>query len=213
MSGSEHQHTGTGVFCTTCGQRITEEEAKPPSGSEHQHTGTGVFCTTCGQRITEEEAKPPQKASIGKKVGIGCGAFFAILIVLGIIGAIIGGSTEPDDSNASNRVATATPQPASKDLACLEDVQCVSGRTDWLSAADVYCDGPIEDLAQYSAKWTDGFFENKFHSVRLMPPDYRTVTYVGDKVQFQNGFGAWMNMDYTCVFDPLNNQVIDVNVG
>jgi len=33
----------------------------------------------------------------------------------------------------------------------------------------------------------------------------------GDKIEFQNGFWAWMPHRYTCNFNPANDQVLGVN--
>ena len=97
-------------------------------------------------------------------------------------------------------------------MKCLQDIDCVAENLTWGSEADVYCSDHIEDYARYSHEWTDGFGEKKFNRVIIMPPDYLTVKFVGDKVRFQNGFGAWQRMRYTCVYDPLNNSVVEVEV-
>jgi hypothetical protein len=37
-----------------------------------------------------------------------------------------------------------------------------------------------------------------------------TLTYVGDDLKFQNGFGAWAQMTYSCIFDPATKTVLPV---
>ena len=32
----------------------------------------------------------------------------------------------------------------------------------------------------------------------------------GDKLKFQNGFGAWANVIYMCVYDMKNKEVVRV---
>jgi hypothetical protein len=37
-----------------------------------------------------------------------------------------------------------------------------------------------------------------------------TLTYVGDQIKLQNGFGAWTPYIYECDFDPDGDRVLDV---
>jgi hypothetical protein len=105
-----------------------------------------------------------------------------------------------------------TPVPKlSKDEKCLRDLDCAAGKSDWFFDADAECAPYIEALAQYRAKWTEGFFENKFSHVGLRPR-YDSLRFTGNKVEFQNGFGAWQQMDYACFYNPLTKTVIDVKV-
>lgn len=95
---------------------------------------------------------------------------------------------------------------------CLKDLDCVADKTDWWSGADVRCASHIEARASYSARWTEGFLEWKFDRVALQPPEYKTLRFTGNKVEFQNGFGAWRRMDYVCFYDPVDEAVIGVDV-
>ncbi len=36
------------------------------------------------------------------------------------------------------------------------------------------------------------------------------LTYIGDKIQFQNGFGAWQNHIYECDYDAGTGKPIEV---
>jgi hypothetical protein len=36
------------------------------------------------------------------------------------------------------------------------------------------------------------------------------VTYIGDKAQFQNGFGAWARVTYECDLHPITHTVSKV---
>ena len=40
--------------------------------------------------------------------------------------------------------------------------------------------------------------------------DCSMITYRGDKIKFQNGFGAWSWYIYECDYDLKNEKVIDV---
>ena len=42
--------------------------------------------------------------------------------------------------------------------------------------------------------------------------DRGILTYIGDKIRFQNGFGAWQDMIYECDYDPSTKSAMDVRV-
>lgn len=43
--------------------------------------------------------------------------------------------------------------------------------------------------------------------------DNTKIRYIGDKVEFQNGFGALTPMTYVCTLDSSSKKVIDVQVS
>lgn len=94
--------------------------------------------------------------------------------------------------------------------ACRQDLQCW-GQKYSIDAA-VRCRGPIERLAQFDMRWTDGWTDTKFPRIRWENQDEGLIIYIGDKAQFQNGFGAWQNVIYTCTYDPATDSAIDVTV-
>lgn len=38
-----------------------------------------------------------------------------------------------------------------------------------------------------------------------------TLTYIGDKIQFQNGFGAWQTHIYECDYNPATESALSVS--
>lgn len=57
----------------------------------------------------------------------------------------------------------------------------------------------VEESATYSSRWTDGLFGRKFYEYDHSDETDVTVWF-GDRIQFQNGFGAWSNMRYACKY-------------
>ncbi|WP_423359080.1 hypothetical protein [Pseudomonas citronellolis] len=102
-------------------------------------------------------------------------------------------------------------KPKISDTDCKKDLQCWGDKH--LISASVACQGQVERLAKYSFKWTDGTFEPKFSRFRWTNQDKGFVTYVGDKIQLQNGFGAFQNYIYECDFDPATKAVLDVRAS
>ena len=72
------------------------------------------------------------------------------------------------------------------------------------------CAPVVERLAQYAHEWTDGFLGFKFSHYRWSDRDRGVITYIGDQIRFQNGFGAWQNYVYECDYDPSTELVEDV---
>ena len=67
----------------------------------------------------------------------------------------------------------------------------------------------VENLAVYGVEWTDGLLDGKFHSARCHDLAALTVLLTGQKAKFQNAFGAWQQMRYTCIWDPRRRVVLD----
>lgn len=92
--------------------------------------------------------------------------------------------------------------------ACKQSIQCWGDKH--LLAATISCQPWVEKLAKYDHQWIDGWTETKFSRFRWQNSIAKSVTYIGDKIKYQNGFGAWQHMIYECDYDVLGKKVIDV---
>jgi len=99
-------------------------------------------------------------------------------------------------------------QIAEKEAAYRQSLQCWGDKFSITAASE--CKNHVERLAKYSYEWTDGIFEPKFSHFRWKNQEAGIITYIGDKIKFQNGFGAWQNYVYECDFDT--NAKIPVSV-
>ncbi|MBA4204630.1 MAG: hypothetical protein C0457_06550 [Polymorphum sp.] len=99
---------------------------------------------------------------------------------------------------------------AENEAACLKDLKCVAEKA-WLEASSA-CERFVERSAKYQFEWTDGLLDTKFTHYRWFNQDAGQVTFFGDKVKFQNGFGAWQNMIYFCDYDTKTKTVLDLRV-
>jgi hypothetical protein len=95
-----------------------------------------------------------------------------------------------------------------EEVTCRKNVECWGDHN--LATASAYCKAPIEKLARYSVEWTNGWLELKFSRFRWRDESRGVVTYIGDKIKFQNGFGAWQPHTYECDFDTSTNTVLNV---
>ena len=100
-------------------------------------------------------------------------------------------------------------QKQEKEASCLNDLQCSFKK--FSVDAEIDCSRPIERLAKNNFEWTDThWYEKKFDHIRWSDPSRKVVTYIGDKIKYQNGFGAWTYYTYECEFDTVNKKVLDV---
>jgi TM2 domain-containing membrane protein YozV len=97
---------------------------------------------------------------------------------------------------------------ASGDAACRQDLRCLAEKQS--PGAGVYCKDPVERMAKNDFEWTDGFLERKFSHYRWKNKKAGIVTHIGDKIKFQNGFGAWVHHTYECDLDVSGTQVLGV---
>ncbi|MEG0149272.1 hypothetical protein FSY45_08795 [Comamonas sp. Z1] len=93
--------------------------------------------------------------------------------------------------------------------ACRKDISCIGDRKSY--SAGRLCKPYIQSLAKYDIEWTDGLFDMKFDRFRWKNNSKKIITFIGDKVKFQNGFGAWSNMVYFCDIDIESNAVTGVS--
>ena len=172
----------------------------------------GLKCKECGTEISDKAAAcvkcgaPVAKAVIAapaKKSQFGCGSVIGTLGLLTLMIFVWMGAT--GDKTGTSAPAAAKTQCAKDDLQCLGDLG--------VSYASAYCKDDIEHLATHSVKWTDGTFESKFSRFRWKDKPAGTITYIGDKAEFQNGFGAFNPVNYECDLAKDNKTVIDVRVS
>ncbi|MDO9571163.1 MAG: zinc ribbon domain-containing protein [Hydrogenophaga sp.] len=109
--------------------------------------------------------------------------------------AIVAGSVtmcgDSDEEKAANaEAAKAAHAECQKSLPCIGEKLVIS--------AGYKCPAQIEKLASHSVKWVDGTLEPKFSRYRWSGSQLDVVTLLGDKAQFQNGFGAYTNVIYEC---------------
>jgi hypothetical protein len=165
--------------------------------------GKGILCKcTNDSREVIHKYKIDEYAIRGLKLaGLGIGAFAAIILYAEISRRFFGSPSDKD--NAAVSIKNEVP-----DSVCRQNLRCWGDRHN--IAASFACAPHIERLAEYSYKWTDGMLDIKFGHFRWSNQQAGIITYTGDKVQFQNGFGAWQNYSYQCDYDPESKSVIDV---
>jgi len=115
------------------------------------------------------------------------------------------------DSGSGGSSSSTTAKPEISDAECRKTLECWAEKH--TADAAVRCRGPVEMLAKNNFEWTDGFLEPKFSHYRWKNQATGEVTYIGDKIKFQNGFGAWIFHTYECDLDASGEKVTDVRAS
>ena len=97
-----------------------------------------------------------------------------------------------------------------KEENCKQDLSCWAEKH--ISYAGSYCDDQIQSRAQYEYKWENSWYENIFSHYKWKNKNNGILTYIGNKVKFQNGFGAFKTMHYECDFNPYTKEVLSVRL-
>lgn len=140
-------------------------------------------CPHCGNPF-RKPAPPAAKTS-------GCAWIALIFIAVPFLLFFIG---------SMNRSASGPSASPISEAECKKSLQCWGDRHS--GRATVACTRAVEAQAEYQAEWTDGALESKFPTFGWADQSRGTLRYRGDKVKFQNGFGAWKNMRYACLYNP-----------
>lgn len=176
------------IKCHECGRDISTEAAA---------------CPGCGAPVRKAPAPqaPPPKSDAPGWLPIA----LVVFVVLGTIWMFRSCSDSSSGDAKSQPAAEAKPSCAKGDLVCFGEAH--------LAGATAYCPAHIERLAAHSVRWVDKTFELKFSHYRWLDKDAGTITYIGDRVEFQNGFGAYTPMTYECDLAADGKTVLEVRAN
>ncbi|MCM1512591.1 MAG: hypothetical protein NC112_05730 [Oxalobacter formigenes] len=95
---------------------------------------------------------------------------------------------------------------------CKEDPACMAKKYQPVFDAD--CRTLIESLAEKSARYEYkieyGLLTSPYSRVKFTDKKKSILELYGNKIKFQNGFGAWQKVGYTCRFDIDKKKVTGV---
>lgn len=161
-----------------------------------------IDCDECGNEVSDKAATCPHCGAKVKKKMRPVEKFLAVtLSVLVFLVFFAAGSDEEPTTQVDN-------EPEEKIEECTTNA-CLAD--DHMIHASVVCKRQIERHAKYQAEWTDGLFEMIFARYSFNEAG-DVISYFGDKVKFQNGFGAWSNMIYKCEYNIETGSVVGTEV-
>lgn len=166
------------VTCHECSKQMSTEATACP------HCGAPPKATP---RPAAAVARPARKRA--SPIVVFGGGFLAFVVAFGIWGTATGRHEAPDRAQA--------------DADCRTSLQCWGDRN--LGKAHVYCKDYLERLALHRVRWTDeGLLDRKFSRFHWLNQGAGTITYIGDKAEFQNGYGAYTPVTYACNVGDLD---------
>lgn len=115
-------------------------------------------------------------------------------------------NAELEANVAEKQTAVLETREAANAEPCREDIRCWA--EDALIEASVACADAVQSVAKWDYEWTDTWTEPKFSRYRWKDKGTGVITYTGDKLKLQNGFGAWKRADYSCDYDPASKTVV-----
>ncbi|MDH5752972.1 MAG: SHOCT domain-containing protein [Deltaproteobacteria bacterium] len=152
-------------------------------------------------KLAEKAAAKERRTEQSKRTLGGC---LVIIVLFVIIGFMMKDNRTPEEKAAEAKASKA--REAAQEAECFKDLQC-AGRK--MAAESWVCITPTEKMARNSHKWTDGTLEPKFSHFRWKIKG-KVLTLIGDKIQYQNAFGAWINHVYECDIDLKTKSLLDV---
>lgn len=170
-------------------------------------------CPHCGRPMSAATPVPPSsppKAVKPVKKNSGCATFLAGGIALVALYSVFGGHSGGSPSSASAAPPDPPKPPALSAAECAKDLSCVGEKH--AIHASVYCKDKIEAHAAHDVKWSDGMLTPAMSRYRWGNKEHTAITYIGDKVAFQNGFGAFTPMTYFCTVDATTDAILKVEV-
>lgn len=126
-----------------------------------------------------------------------------------VLAAIVGGTVTMCSDSDAEKQAKAQAK-AEADVKCAQDLSCIGEK--FVVTVSGFCSQRVEQQAKNAVQWTDKALEQKFKYYQWGNQEKTVVTLEGDKVQFQNGFGAFVNMVYACDVDVKSGDVLGVRV-
>jgi hypothetical protein len=200
------------IRCEECQQTVSDKAAS---------------CPHCGAPQgwqANPPALPPLLQADAKKVPskkrTGCVVTGLVLFILFLIAMNSGGKETPKQQAAvsgTDRAAIAknealeAAKKQEEEARCHANLQCLGDKKS--IEAKFKCVPYVERLAKNNYEWVDKWYESKFSRFRWKDQKNLVITYIGDKIKYQNGFGAWVLSIYECDYNVSTQTVIDVRAS
>lgn len=153
-----------------------------------------ITCEECNHKISDQAKSCPSCGALKKKEKSLMLPIIAIAIFVGFAWQTI----TKNDGTPSVTVPfpESTKTISEPDTCKIDDIKCL-GNKGYIHATG-YCKRHIEKLSTNDFKWTDGILSSMFSSFQWLDKEHGTITYIGDKIKFQNENGVFINMVYSC---------------
>ena len=153
-------------------------------------------CPHCGEPIGKKKPKRVKAPPPTSKPLMSRGAIYTLLFFVFAGGWAILDSARNFDPN----------EPPPPTVECGSDIQCLDAEHG--IEASFKCADKVEALAKYNHRWIDGVIEPKFPKLRWANQERKEIAYLGDAIEFQNGFGSYIRHRYVCVYSTSLGQAL-----
>jgi len=96
------------------------------------------------------------------------------------------------------------------EIECKKELSCWAEKHD--GAAIIAGQRLIEKAAKFDHRWTDSLLEKKITHYKWHNKPKGQIVFMGDRLQFQNAYGAWQNMKYAIIYDPTAQTILGIDV-
>ncbi|EMD1178637.1 hypothetical protein VP758_005268 [Vibrio harveyi] len=90
-------------------------------------------------------------------------------------------------------------------IICDEDIDCIGLKNSYKASA--HCIKYIEMLSNGKHKWVDISNERRFSHYRWFE-DSMIITYIGNNIKIENGFGLWEQYSYECDYSLKEGGIL-----
>ncbi len=158
-------------------------------------------CRTCGEEIPPRSKECPHCHTkwpvVRAEVIIG----WVIMLCL-IAFVLLPGSDEPTAAEQTETVEQGE---------CSLDIECWANFN--FEKAKLACTPLIESQTPFSFRWTDGNFSQRFDKAVWLDSASGQMTYLGDEMEIQNEYGAWLQVVYECDYSAFSNRAMAARLG
>lgn len=161
-----------------------------------------IDCDECGNEVSDKAVTCPHCGAKVKKKMRPVEKFLAATLSVLVFLVFFSAGSE-DGAETQTTAEKSAPEPECTTRQCIAD--------EYMGYAVGPCKREVERRAKYGVEWDDGFLVVTLSGYKF-DESGKIISYFGDKVRFQNGFGAWSNMVYQCDFDTETESLIAVDV-
>lgn len=168
-------------------------------------------------QIQRQELLATKPAVMDKiRTAMSKGAYSAVLAFAEPLDALRDTDIEAAKAEAKRQIGAATAEHAEaakrrEEDRCTSDLDCYASKYQGQAGKD--CRRSIEKMARNNFEWTNGTFEPILPRAVWLNKSRKLITYVGDRIKFQNGFGAWIIHTYECDYSPEDRRVLAVRAS
>lgn len=212
------------VRCDECQQTVSDKAATCPHCGAPQHSSISQLPPPlpAARELLRPAAKKRSPVRTAASVVAGLVLFLVLLVVLKVSE---NKTATPNAVISENQKAAAEQaqviellkkqeeeaKKQAEEARCKTEIKCLAEKKS--IEASIRCAPYVEKIAKNNFEWIDKWYEPKFSHFRWKDQKNLVVTYIGDKIKYQNGFGAWVLSRYECDYSTVSGSVLDVRAS